>query len=92
MESFGTRAAARPVKIKLQNLAALCPDQKIFVDFSDVPVISSSFADEVLGKLFLELGPLAFMQKFEVVNTSDTVRGLVDRAIAQRAAKGRVED
>ena len=91
-ESFGTRVAARPVKIKLQNLASLCPEQKIFVDFSDVPVISSSFADEVLGKLFLELGPLAFMQKFEVVNTTDTVRGLIDRAIAQRAAKGRVED
>lgn len=58
-ESFGTRVAARPVKIKLQNLASLCPEQKIFVDFSDVPVVSSSFADEVLGKLFLELGPLA---------------------------------
>jgi hypothetical protein len=91
-ESFGTRVAARPVKIKLQNLASLCPEQKIFVDFSDIPVISSSFADEVLGKLFLEFGPLAFMQKFEVVNTTDTVRGLIDRAIAQRAAKGRIED
>lgn len=91
-ESFGTRAAARPVKIKLQNLVALCPEQKILINFSDVPVISSSFADEVLGKLFVELGPLTFMQKFEVVNTSNTVRGLIDRAIAQRAAKGRNED
>jgi anti-anti-sigma regulatory factor/anti-sigma regulatory factor (Ser/Thr protein kinase) len=91
-ESFGTRVAGRPVKIKLQNLSALCPAQKVFIDFSDVPVISSSFADEVLGKLFLELGPLAFMQRFEVVNTTDAVRGLIDRAIGQRAAKGRAED
>jgi hypothetical protein len=87
--SFGTRVAGRPVKIKLQNLAGLCPTQKVFIDFSDIPVISSSFADEVLGKLFLELGPLAFMQRFEVVNTTDAVRGLIDRAIGQRAAKGR---
>jgi len=91
-ESFGTRVAGRPVKIKLQNLASLCPTQKVFVDFSEVPVISSSFADEVLGKLFLELGPLAFMQRFEVVNTTDAVRGLIDRAIGQRAAKGKIED
>lgn len=71
--SFGSRVAARPVKIKLRNLVSLCPGQKAFVDFSEIPVISSSFADEVLGKLFIEMGPLAFMQKFEIVNASDTV-------------------
>lgn len=62
--SFGSRAAAKPVKTKLQSLAAMCPQQKIYIDFAGIPVISSSFADEVLGKLFLELGPVAFTQKF----------------------------
>lgn len=87
-QSFGSRVAGRPVKIKLQSLATLCPEQKIFVDFSDIPVISSSFADEILGKLFVELGPLAFMQRFEIVNTTETVKSLIDRAIAQRAKEG----
>jgi anti-sigma regulatory factor (Ser/Thr protein kinase) len=60
-ESFGSREAAKPVKKKLQTLATLCPEKKIFIDFSDIPLISSSFADEALGKLFLELGPIIFM-------------------------------
>ena len=87
--SFGSRQAAKPVKTKLQTLAALCPNQKVYIDFADVPVVSSSFADEVFGRLFLELGPITFMQRFEIVNTSDTVRSLINRAIAQRTAMGR---
>jgi hypothetical protein len=56
------------------------------IDFADVPLVSSSFADEVLGKLFVELGPLTFMQRFEMRNVQTTVKQLVDKAIAQRTA------
>jgi len=86
--TFGSRRAAEPINMKLKNLARLCKDQKIFIDFADVAVISSSFADEVFGKLFVEMGPLAFIQKFEFKNTSDTVRSLIDRAITLRGAAG----
>ena len=84
--SFGSRVAARPVKTKLESLAAMCPEKKIFIDFANIPVISSSFADEVLGKLFLELGPVAFTQKFEIVNTVETVQSLINLAIKKRLA------
>lgn len=82
--SFGSRVAAKPVKAKLERLTAICPQQKIYIDFADIPVISSSFADEVLGKLFVELGPVAFSQKFEIVNTVETVQSLIDLAIKKR--------
>jgi anti-sigma regulatory factor (Ser/Thr protein kinase)/anti-anti-sigma regulatory factor len=84
--SFGSRKAAEPVSTKLQNLAALSGNYKIFVDFTDVFVISSSFADEVFGKLFVSMGPLAFIQKFEFMNLNDTVRSLIDRAITLRSS------
>lgn len=84
--SFGSRVAAKPVKTKLESLAAMCPDKKIFIDFANIPVISSSFADEVLGKLFLEHGPVAFTQKFEIVNTDETVQSLINLAIKKRLA------
>lgn len=84
--SFGSRVAAKPVKTKLESLAAMCPEKKVFIDFANIPVISSSFADEVLGKLFLELGPVAFTQKFEIVNTSETVQSLINLAIKKRLA------
>jgi hypothetical protein len=58
------------------------------VDFSGVPVISSSFADEAFGKLFLQLGPMQFMQRVRLVNTIDTVESLINRAIEQRMKVG----
>ena len=58
------------------------------VDFGGVPVISSSFADEAFGKLFLQLGPIQFMQRIRLVNTIDTVESLINRAIEQRMKVG----
>jgi len=86
--SFGSRVAGAPVRKKLLNLAGMCPGRRILLDFGGIPLVSSSFADEVVGKLFAELGPLAFMQRFEFRNIEPTVRQLVDRAIAQRMAVG----
>lgn len=88
-ESFGSRVAGTPVRVKLSNLMKMCPQHKIYIDFSDIALVSSSFADEVFGKLFIELGPLGFMQRFEFRNIVQTVRQLIDRAISQRSATGR---
>lgn len=85
--SFGSRKAAQPIRSKLQNLIDLCGNHKIFVDFQDIPVISSSFADEVFGKMFVDMGPLVFIQKFEFLNVNDTVKSLIDRAISLRTTQ-----
>lgn len=82
--SFRSRPAGKPVRIKLSNLVQSCEGQKIIVDFGNITVVSSSFADEVFGKLFVELGPMQFMQNIQLINTSPTVQSLVDRAIWQR--------
>ena len=82
--SFGSRVAGTPVRNKLLNLVRMVPGQKIIIDFSEIPLVSSSFADEVLGKLFVELGPMTFTQRFEFRNVALTVRQLVDKAITQR--------
>jgi anti-anti-sigma regulatory factor len=85
-KSFGTRPAGTPIRNRLNNLYKMSNGQKIFIDFNDIPIVSSSFADEVFGKLFVEIGPLGFMQSFEFLNISQTVRQLIDKAIAQRIA------
>lgn len=84
--SFGSRVAGAPVRKKLLNLTQMCPGRKVILDFSGIHLVSSSFADEVVGKLFAELGPLAFMQSFELIQIEPTVRQLIDRAISQRMA------
>lgn len=82
--SFGSRVAGTPINIKLHNLIQMCPNQPIRVDFQGIPLISSSFADEVFGKLFLKLGAISFMQRIRFVNVQPTVQSLIDKAIAQR--------
>ena len=86
--SFGSRVSGRPVRTKLMNLMNMHTTERIQIDFANVPIVSSSFADEAFGKLFLEIGPVAFMQRFEFVNAMDTVWGLIDRAISQRMSAG----
>jgi STAS-like domain of unknown function (DUF4325) len=83
-QSFRSRPAGRPVKTKLSNLVQSCPGQVILVDFAGITVVSSSFADEVFGKLFVEIGPMRFMQGIRLQNVSPTVQALIDRAITQR--------
>jgi len=86
--SFGSRVAGTPLRNRLANLARMCPGEEVIVDFDDVALVSSSFADELIGKLFAEFGPLEFMARFKLVNISPTVQQLIDRAISQRMANG----
>lgn len=82
--SFRSRPAGRPMRTKLANLIASCPGQTLIVDFENITVVSSSFADEVFGKLFVEIGPMKFMQSIRLINISPTVQTLIDRAMRQR--------
>lgn len=86
--TFGSRASGTPVRNKIHNLLRMCPGQVVVVDCVGIPLVSSSFADEVFGKLFVQLGPLAFMQRVKIINVEATVRSLLDRAITQRSATG----
>jgi hypothetical protein len=85
--SFGSRQAGEPVRVKLANLARMT-SHRIVIDFDGIGLVSSSFADEVFGKLFVQLGAMGFVQRFQFVNVSVTVRALVDRSISQRLATG----
>ena len=82
----GSRLGGIQVRNAIENLLRNQP--YIVIDFSDVSVISSSFADEVFGRLFVNMGPRAFMTKIRMHNVDPTVEGLIDRAILQRTKLG----
>lgn len=83
LKAFGTRESGRLARTKISNLMDKGTAAVIF-DFDGVRLISSSFADEVFGKLFVELGALGFGRLCQFENIDQTVRGLIDRAIEQR--------
>jgi hypothetical protein len=82
--SCGSRVAGTPVRTKLANLIRMNSGKRVIVDMDQIPIVSSSFADEVFGKLFLSLGPLGFSGAIDLRAMSPTVRALIDRAIIQR--------
>ena len=79
---FGSRKGGKHIRQVLQNLLRGQPT--IVVDFEGVGVFTSSFADEVFGRLFVSMGPRAFMTRIRMRNVDPTVEGLIDRAILQR--------
>lgn len=83
-QSFGSREAGAYVSNKLVNLLRDKGGAHIVMDFSGVNIISSSFADEVFGKLFVIIGPLEFMSRIKFINVDMTIKKLIDRAIVQR--------
>lgn len=87
VQSVGARFAASPIRVKALNLLRMANLEKVVVDFSDVAIISSSFADEALGKLAVELGLAIFQAKIQLRNASPTIISLVSRAIQQRLAR-----
>ena len=92
---FGSRPAGRQIRTKCLNLLNAEPHKPLRLDWSGVPLISSSFADELVGKLFATLGPLGFSARVRNVGLEALVRGLIDKAIMQRAAQaiaGSVEE
>ena len=81
-----SREGGAYIRNKLETL--LKDGKSIVVDFSDVSLISSSFADEVFGRLFVNLGPVAFANRIHLRKIDGTLQGLIDRAIKQRFHTG----
>ena len=84
---FGSRAAGRQLRNKCVNLLNAEPTKPLLLDWTGVPLVSSSFADELVGKLFVTLGPLAFSARVRNLGMDAVVSGLVDKAILQRAGQ-----
>lgn len=81
---FGSRTAGQQVRTKCLNLLRGERSLPLVLDWAGIPLVSSSFADEAIGKLYAELGPLTFGSRVHNVNMEPLVRSLVERAIVQR--------
>ncbi len=83
----GSRAAGAFIREKCRHLLSQEPAKPLVLDWAGVPLISSSFADEAFGKLFVGLGPLTFSARVRHRNMEAVNAGLVDKAILQRVTQ-----
>ena len=81
----GSRVAARELRTLIVNILNQGAPY-VILDFSGQSVVSSSFADEVIGKLVVEMGFVTFNHRLRLVSMSPTVATLLDRAITLRVS------
>lgn len=75
--SFGIRKAAREFRSEIENKYTES-DEKIIFDMEDVRVISSSFADELVAKLYTNP---KFRNRIQITNYNDTVKLVIAHSI-----------
>lgn len=59
----------------------------VIIDFAEIGIISSSFADEFIGKMVVELGFFQFQKIFTLTNMNETIQTIVQRSLSQRLAQ-----
>ena len=83
-KSTGSRDSGLRMRRIIRNLYEMDNTKKISIDMNEVAIMSSSFADELFGKLVKEIGFMRFNQNFTITNVSSTNSNLIERAISQR--------
>lgn len=83
----GSRSHGVEVRNRIANYLAAGASQ-VVIDLSGIPLVSSSFADEVLGKLAFEMGELEYRRRVFLEGASVVNRGLIERAIELRIESG----
>lgn len=82
-EGTGTRQSALRVKNEIMNILVE-EKKKIILDFNGIAVISSSFADELIAKLFCDLGLFQFTQVIQITGLNDTQQSVLQHSVIQR--------
>jgi hypothetical protein len=85
-ESFGNRFTGQRIRQLVENLLLSNPSSSIEIDFTDVSVISSSFADELFAKLHIQMGLLQFGRRIKLKNSNSICDGIIERIVEQRIA------
>lgn len=81
--SLGTRHLGRIAKNELDNIFEFS-NEKIIFDFSNVNLVTNSFADEVFGKKIAEVGFEKFKEKTTFRNLNPFLEMCIKKAIANR--------
>ena len=82
-EGTGTRSSGMKLRTYILNMLKIDPSP-ILLNFENVETISSSFADEFIGKLILSIGFVQFSTHFRIINANSFVSGLINKAIIER--------
>lgn len=82
-EGTGTREAANRLKNEMINLMR-GNTKTVVVDFEGINVVTSSFIDELMAKLIIELGIFQFNKRIRLQNMSVVLQQTLQKSVIQR--------
>ena len=92
LKDFGTSLGSRVLGKEVSNMIDFEKEQEIILDFQDVKMVTSSFADEVVGKNCAKLGLHNFFKKVQIINTSEQIKFILKKAIIDRLAEYEIQE
>lgn len=84
LKDFGISLGSRVLGKEVSNLIDFEKEKEIILDFDEVKMVTSSFADEVVGKNCARLGLHNFFNKVQIINTSEQIKLILKKAIMDR--------
>lgn len=92
LKEFGTSLGSRVLGKEVSNMINFEKEDEIILDFDEVKMITSSFADEVIGKNCAKLGLHNFFKKVQIINTSEQIKLILKKAIIDRLAEYEIQE
>ena len=92
LKEFGTSLGSRVLGKEVSNLIDFEKEKEIILDFDEVKMVTSSFADEVVGKNCARLGLHNFVNKVQIINTSEQIKLILKKAIIDRLAEYEIQE
>lgn len=79
----GSRSSGDKIRKHTNNILTRI-ENKIEINFSNVQMISSSFADEFIGKLFMDMGLEYFKKRIKITGVNKNVKSILLNAMSNR--------
>ena len=92
LKDFGTSLGSRVLGKEVSNMIDFEKEDEVILDFEDVKMVTSSFADEVVGKNCAKLGLHNFFDKVQIINTSEQIKHILKKAIIDRLAEYEIQE
>ena len=70
--------------------SAIQNNESVLIDFDEVESVSSSFADELLAKIYVEIGGEKFTNFIKVKNANEFIKSIINSSIAGRLKESNV--
>ena len=92
LKEFGASLGSRVLGKEVSNMIDFEKEDEVILDFEDVKMVTSSFADEVIGKNCARLGLHNFFKKVQIINTSEQIKLILKKAIIDRLAEYEIQE